>query len=55
MSGHSPTRAVSELEIPLERDVFTRLLIRELSGILPERRGTRRGVGVYQRGRPENG
>jgi Methanogen output domain 1 len=36
MSGHSPTQAVSELEVPLDRDGFTRLLIRELSGTLQD-------------------
>lgn len=34
MFGDSKTHTVSELEVPLERDLFTRLLIRELSGTL---------------------
>lgn len=36
MSSDSKTQTMSELEVPLERDVFTRLLIRELSGTLQD-------------------
>lgn len=36
MSGHVTINTVSQLEVPLERDVFTRLLIRELSGTLQD-------------------
>lgn len=36
MSSDSRTQTVSKLEIPLERDMFTRLLIRELSGTLQD-------------------
>jgi len=41
---HSNT-PISELDVPLERDVFTRMLIRELSGTLQKDAGIEEAPG----------
>lgn len=41
MSSAAPDRQVSAVEVPLNRDVFTRTLIRELAGVLEDVVGLR--------------